>query len=203
MSLRKQKELVQGRRRSPGGMTADPCPLCKKAAGDKYSDGCNVPFREKDSVCSRCLKEIQDLRNTTRRLERMVSKGEIKNARPRRVYPFPRPYHGKHDTAEAIATALRNLCRLIGGDADENEWYRSRPNGEDEAKATWLFDREQMAATFYRSMTDEEHNALQSLFEAIKENNEDAYQQGLRRGKNILLSLQAGDISLSEFEEKQ
>ncbi len=195
-----KQELIQGRRRSPAGMTADSCPLCKKAAGETYDDGTSVPFRDKNSVCSHCLKEILDLRNTTRRLERLVSKGEIKDARSRRVNPYPRPIRGKHDTREAISKALQTLCRLIGGESDENEWYRTMNHSAD--KEGWLFDPENMAATFYRSLTNEEHGALQALFDAILANSESAYEEGLSRGKDLLLSLQTGEISLSEFEQR-
>jgi hypothetical protein len=195
----RRQELAQNRRRSPAGLTADPCPLCKKAAGDNYDDGLSVPFRIKDSVCSHCLKEIQDLRNSAHRLERMVSRGEIKNARPRRIYPFPNRFTGSLESREAVSAALRTLAKLVGGDCDENEWYRVTKVRD---KESFLLEGEGMAATFYRSMTDEEHSAMQSLYEAIKENSESAYEEGRDRGKDILLSLQAGDIGLSEFDEK-
>ncbi len=196
-----KQEIIQGRRRSPVGMTADPCPLCKKAAGEKYDDGTSVPFRDKGSICSHCKMEIQDLRNTTRRLERLVSERGIKDSRSRRIYPLPHPFHGKHDTREAISKAFRTLCMLMGGDSDENEWYRTGNHVAD--KEGWLFDQANMAATFYRSLTDEEHTALQALFDAVRGNNESAYEEGLRRGKDILLSLQSGDIGLSEFEQEE
>lgn len=195
----RRQELAQNRRRSPAGLTADPCPLCKKAAGDHYDDGLSVPFRHKDSVCKHCLAEIQDLRNTVRRLERMVSHGDIKNPRPRQVYPFPSGFTGSQESRKAVSNALVTIAKIVGGKSDENEWYRV-PKVRD--NKSFLFEGERMAATFYLSMTDEEHSALQSLYEAIKDNTDSAYKEGRERGKDILLSLQAGDIGLSEFDGK-
>ncbi len=45
-----------------------------------------------------------------------------------------------------------------------------------------------LAATFYRSLTNEEHGGLQALFDSILANSESAYEEGLSRGKDLLLS---------------
>jgi hypothetical protein len=86
----------------------------------------------------------------------------------------------------------------MGGDADEDEWFANRRSVKESAS---LFEAETMAATFYRSFTDTEHAALQNLYKAIQENASSAYEEGRARGKDLLLSLQAGDIALSEFHE--
>ena len=88
------------------------------------------------------------------------------------------------ESRQAVCAALGIIARLAGGVSDENEWYRVTKVSN---KESFLFEPEGMARAFYRSMTDEEHAALQSLCEAIKANFEPAYAEGGERSKDILL----------------
>lgn len=187
-------------RRAPAGMTQDPCAICGHR-GDEFvresgQMAVRFNFREKDKPCEPCLKRMKDEAEELSIYRKRAS--ERGSAPTDKLYTVSaHPYTPNRSFADPLAPALLRVAKLLGVRSDLGA-YHGKSTLFDAPHATSRY-----AADFSWTYSDEEAEALENLFKQICAYGEHAYNQGKNRGGDLLLSLQAGDISQTEFESRR
>jgi hypothetical protein len=186
---------VEHKRRAPAGMTSDQCPVCGFTSGQKEKDGSvRFTFRNLNRPCSDCEEQMKaDAAELQRFRERERKAGRSKAEEDKQYLLAGHPYFPHGDFKDTLSPALLEVVKLLGIEGDEKTWNSPRilaKVGDSRLAADrgWFF-------------SPEEAEAIQNLYLEIYKYGEKAYMQGKERGADLLLSLQAGEISGKEFDK--
>lgn len=175
-----------------------PCPGCK--ATGKY--------RFKDEVCNDCkalFAEVEAYRAELKRLLTDPAIIAVDTPEPNRPHDLPYIHMCGSDNCDELHRAMLALVHGAGvsiGFRAPSEWgesYYQRIGVEvDAVKVVSGQKGGDHALLLQRSV----HEAFKRLYSAIESAVTHAYREGHEEGRDLLMSLHAGDITLAEMEER-
>lgn len=168
--------------------TKEPCPLCKESHWN----------RDRNKLCGNCLTEIEQLRK--------FQQDTIKARGERKIYwanSSPSFFNDEShfDEGRALPDRFRELVFILGepipsGIYPDRYKYRLLPKREKQKNYS------ELAADQLMSFRPEVAEALQKLYERIEINLGLTHSDGINEGKNILLQLAKGEMSVKQLQEQ-
>jgi len=168
--------------------TKEPCPLCKESHWN----------RDRNKLCDNCLTEIERFRK--------FEQDTIKARGPMKLYwansgPSFFNDESSFDEGRALPDRFRELVFLLGEpkptDVYEDRYkYPLLPTYKN-GRVNHTSD---LAADQLLSFKPEVAEALQKLYERIEINLGLTHSDGVNEGKNILLQLARGEMSVKELQ---
>jgi hypothetical protein len=165
--------------------TKDPCPLCKESHWN----------RDRNKLCGNCLLEIERLRK--------FEQDTIKARDPMKLFwvnTYPSFFNDEShfDEGRALPDRFTELVFLLGQPAPTDicqDRYKypllPKPEGRNHSD---------LAADRLLSFKPEVADAIQKLYERIEINLGLTHSDGVNEGKNILLQLARGEMSVKELQ---
>jgi hypothetical protein len=176
-------------------MTADQCPVCGFLSGQKEKGGATrFTFRATNRPCQECEQDLKRDANELRRFrERERRNGRKSPGADDKAFRLSgHPYLPHREFDDKIGPALLRVAKLVGIQSDD--FHHGVP--------TMLSkDGSGYAADVFWYFSPEESEALEALYLAMYEYGDNTYLAGKERGSDLLLSLQAGEISGQEFDK--
>lgn len=200
------------RRRASRGYTYDPCPGCKREE-----------HRPKDELCLACRHELERARELLKDFERKRATGAAVPFILRERVSYYNLGPSRHGFGDRLRDAVRVLLARVTTPASD-ETPRKDPSKPIERRKTWspsgreievdyeewpffLASDEGISRT-YESAGERAlvladpitREAVSELDLAIRETVAEAYKAGKEDGRNILLGLASGDVTIDEFD---
>lgn len=178
------------------GRTRKPCPGCGEVCQNRAAD----------DVCSDCRLSFDALATLRKEIDRAIDNG----------YAMPVKLHGaKHwqpwicSDCDEVQDLFLKLCRAIGVRA----WYRTERWGY--AHSAMAIERDTEGLKFDQKRSgrserpDEQYlipvgavSILPELYRAIGDLADQQYLRGHQEGRDLLMSLQAGSITVDDFNNQ-
>lgn len=169
--------------------TKEPCPLCKESHWN----------RDRNKLCVNCLAEIERLRN--------FEKETLKTRSPMKLYwVSSHPYFFNDESSyfedgakDALPDRFCELVTILGETPPTEKTYFDKyaipllPRHEKKSHSDLAADR-------VMSFRTEVADAIQKLYERIEINLGLTHSHGVNEGKNILLQLAKGEMTVKELQ---
>jgi hypothetical protein len=187
----------------------------KKGYTNKECPGCgSATERRSDSVCYQCLSDIETGRRYKEMCERISkSKGMVKSLVPDAwCAPYYKSVSGEtRDECKShlLSRIIVQIAKLVSLPSPVHASWSYRTYLEN--KLTFDSDKNANLQLFegdfswksVRYLEQEMFDLLNHLDAAIRDYSQAVYDDGLKTGKGALTMLNAGEITLAEFEKKK
>ncbi len=175
-----------------------PCPGCKTP--DKY--------RFADEVCTDCKNAMAEARALRADVERRANADMVAVGVPESAHWLPYIGEGDRSAHAEIQESLVKLARAVGHlitiEVERGSMGYRYSSQETSAEV----DRVELIKGQHCSMPPvyllprEAHEAIVTLYEGIKKVAHTAHQTGHQEGRDLLMSMHAGTITLDEMEAR-
>lgn len=176
------------------GKTRKPCPLCKRTE--------SYPFREEDEVCNYCRDEVKILREIKVQVDALKDKTTYWLPSAYHDLPYFRPFDefGESDRMkqDVIRRTFNNLVLAVSDRADgyPGDFSLVIPVSRTEhGPSAWH--------GIVVRMSPKVRELFITLYRAIMELSQDAYNEGKEDGSRILTQLATGAITTDQYEKQR
>jgi len=176
--------------------TRKPCPGCGEAPEHDYL------WRDADTVCDTCKRKLALVDEWTKANAKLREEGGAHVRLPRSIslYHSPRTTAAERAERQALEEALIELCAVCGEDVPSErlaeQWFRADESLDGDTANNGTGGDVVM-------MRRARIEALKKTLAAAKVCGKASYLSGEAHGRNALMRLATGDLSLKDFADEE